>query len=208
MDTADIQITDNTIVSQVFGSYPFSTHFAGFGIQVQSAWGAPVSGVEVTISNNLIKCDKLNYCGISVYGPSIYEEGAGKLGECIVEDNDIRLGDGSVGVLIRKNDGTKVVGNTLSGKVYYGVHLWGSANREGFDLGSNDNLIEDNDLSGLTIKSPDNYSDAHIDGRMFTGSEGMAKTAHYWLNKYSNRNKVQVIPNEIIIDEGRENEKF
>ena len=33
---------------------------------------------------------------------------AGKLGECIVRDNRIHMGDGHVGVLIRKNDDTEV----------------------------------------------------------------------------------------------------
>ena len=39
---------------------------------------------------------------------------------------------------------------------------------DGLDLGSNDNLIEDNDYSYLEIKTPVEYSDSHVDGRMFT----------------------------------------
>ena len=49
-------------------------------------------------------------------------------------------------------------------RAYYGIHLSGSRDREGFDLGTNTNRIEDNDLADLVIKSPDDYSDSHIDG--------------------------------------------
>jgi predicted transcriptional regulator len=203
--SADIRIVGNTIVSEVYGSYPFSSHIAGIGIQAQSAWAQPKSGSRVEISGNKIRCDKLNYCGIAVYGQSMYQEGAGKLGGCVVQDNDIHLGDGSVGVLIRKNDRTEVVDNKISGKAYYGFHLWGSEDREGFDLGSNENLVEDNDMTDLVIKAPDDYSDSHVDGRMFTGSEGKSATAHVWLNAHSRGNVIKVGADETVIDEGEDN---
>lgn len=205
-ESANIRITGNVVVSGVYGSYPFSSHLAGVGIFTQSAWEHARSGSRIEISGNEIRCEKLNYCGIAVYGQSVYLEGAGKLGECIVRDNDVHLGDGSVGVLIRRNDRTEVVDNKISGKAYYGFHLWGSEDREGFDLGSNANLIEDNDLSGLEIKTPDEYSDSHVDGRMFTGSAGKSATAHVWLNSYSNKNRIKMIPDETVIDEGEGNE--
>jgi len=204
-ETAEIHVVGNTVVSEVYGSYPYSSHMAGVGILAQSAIDRPRSGTRVEISGNEIRYDKLNYCGIAVYGQSRYEEGAGKLGKCIVRDNDIHLEDGSVGVLIRKNDRTEVVDNKISGKAYYGFHLWGSEDREGFDLGSNDNLIEDNDLTDLEIKTPDAYSDSHVDGRMFTGSEGKSATSHVWLNQFSARNTIHVKNDETVIDEGTSN---
>jgi predicted transcriptional regulator len=204
-ESADIHIVGNTIVSGVYGSYPFSSHIAGVGIFAQSAWAQPRSGTRVEISGNKIRCDKLNYCGIAVYGPSMYQEGAGKLGECVVKNNDIHLEDGSVGVLIRKNDRTEVFGNKISGRAYYGFHLWGSRDREGFDLWSNENLVEDNDMTDLVIKAPDEYSDGHVDGRMFTGSEGRSATAHVWLNAFSKDNVIKVKADETVIDEGEDN---
>ena len=204
-ESADIHVVGNTIVSGVYGSYPFSSHIAGVGIFAQSAWAQPRSGTRVEIAGNEIRCDKLNYCGIAVYGPSMYQEGAGKLGECIVRENDIHLGDGSVEILIRKNDGTEVVNNRISGKAYYGFHLWGSGDLEGFDLGSNENLVEDNDMTDLVIKAPDEYSDGHVDGRMFTGSEGRSATAHVWLNAHSRGNVTRVRADEKVIDEGEDN---
>ena len=204
-ESADVHIVGNTIESEVYGSYPFSSHMAGVGIFAQSAGTLPLSGQRVEISDNKIRCDKLNYCGIAVYGQSMYREGAGKLGECIVRDNDVHLGDGSVGVLIRKNDGTEVFGNRISGKAYYGFHLWGSGDREGFDLGSNDNSVEDNDMTDLVIKAPDEYSDGHVDGRMFTGKEGKSTTSHVWLNAFSRGNVIRVRADETVIDEGEDN---
>ncbi len=205
-ESSSIHISGNNIVSEVFGSYPFSTHFAGVGIQAVSASARPRSGSSVYISDNDIRCTRLNYCGIAVYGQSMYDEGSGKLGECIVENNRIHLEDGHVGILIRKNDDTEVRGNKISGRAYYGFHLWGGKDHSGFDLGSNGNFIEDNDLSDLEIKKANVYSDSHVDGRMFTGSDGKAETAHVWVNQYSSRNKIQVRENEIVIDEGKDNE--
>jgi len=204
-ESADICVVGNTIISEVYGSYPFSTHFAGIGIHVQSAWADPRSGVSIDISNNEIKCYKLNYCGIAVYGPSMYQEGAGKIGECIIQDNNIHVWDGSVGVLIRKNDRTEIINNKISGKAYYGFYLWGSRDREGFDLGSNKNFVADNDMTDLVIKSPDEYSDSHIDGRMFTGYEGKSATAHVWVNAFSKDNVIKVKADETVIDEGESN---
>ena len=205
-ETAEIRVVDNTIVSEVYGSYPYSSHMAGVGIFAQSTWlDAIPSGARVEITENEIRCDKLNYCGIAIYGQSRYEEGASKLGECIVRENNIHLGDGSVGVIIRQNDRTEVVDTKISGKAYYGFHLWGDEDREGFDLGANDNLIKDNDLIDLEIKIPDDYSDSHVDGRMFTGSEGKSVTSHVWLNKFTTRNAINVKADETVIDEGTSN---
>jgi len=204
-DSSSIHITGNIVVSEIYGAYSFSTHFAGIGIYAQSAWDECRSGSNVYISDNDIRCSKLNYCGIAVYGPSNYMDGSGKLGECIIDNNRIHLEDGSVGVVIRKNDETEVRGNKITGSACYGFHLWGSKDREGFDLGSNENLIENNDLSDLEIKAPDEYSDGNVNGRMFTGTEGKSKTAHVWLNKYSHKNKIQIKEDEVVIDEGKDN---
>jgi len=206
-ESAEIQIIGNNIVSEIFGSYSFSTHFAGYGIQALSTWGGTHAraGTRIEIVDNIVRCDKLNYCGIGIYGPSMFQEGAGKLGACRVHNNDIHLGDGSVGVLVRKNDETEVYGNKISGRAYYGVHLWGSKEREGFDLGSNHNLVADNDMTELVIKPPDDYSDSHIDGRMFTGSNGKSTTAHVWLTAFTNFNQIKVKADESVIDEGKLN---
>ena len=205
LESAHVQILGNKIVSEVFGSYPYSSHIAGAGVFVQSSLGTPRFGSHVDIHENEIRCEKLNYCGVAVFGQSVYREGAGKLGECVVRENKIRLEDGYVGLLIRKNDMTAVYGNKISGKAYYGIHLSGSKDRDGFNLGSNDNVVEDNDLTELEVKPPDDYSDGHVDGRMFTGSGGKSITSHIWLNKFSARNTIHVKSDMTVIDEGTSN---
>ncbi len=96
--TADIEIVNNIIVSEVFGSYPYNSPMAGVGVFVQSAWTEPRLGGRVEVVNNKIVCDKVNYCGIAVHGPSMYQEGAGKFEECIIRENEIELREGYIGI--------------------------------------------------------------------------------------------------------------
>jgi hypothetical protein len=178
---------------------------SGVGILVQSAWSEPRSGGRVKVAKNKINCDKVNYCGIAVHGPAMYQEGAGKLEQVIIRDNEIKLKEGSFGIQIRRSDFTEVFNNKISGKAYYGIQVSGSKDREGIDLGANGNRFEDNDMEGLVIKEPDEYGDGHVDGRMFTGSEGRSSTAHVWLNTFSKDNVIRVKVAEMLIDEGEGN---
>jgi hypothetical protein len=147
----------------------------------------------------------VNYCGIGINGPSLYREGSAKFSECIVSSNTIDLRDGTSGIHIRKSDKTRVVDNKLSGRAYYGIQLTGISDREGFNLEASENIVECNDLSDLEIKNPDEYSDSHVDGRMFTGSKGRSTTAHAWLNKHTRGNAIKLRENETAVDEGTDN---
>ena len=60
-------------------------------------------------------------------------------------------------------------------------------------------------MEGLEIKEPDEYSDSHVDGRMFTDSGGRSATANVWLNNYSEGNAIKVKASETVIDEGGDN---
>jgi predicted transcriptional regulator len=204
-DTAEIIVHNNIIFSEVYGSYAYGNPNAGFGILAQNSMSRPQKGSKVKIFDNEIHCTKKNYCGIGVYGPSIIMEGSGKLEECIIHENKIHLEDGSVGVLVRKSDYTEVSSNKFTGKAYYGIQVSGREIRDGLNLGAFDNVVEDNDFSEFTIKNPDQYSDNHIDDKMFTGSDGKSETAHVWLNSYSSRNIINLEPNEMVIDQGTDN---
>jgi len=197
-DTSDIKIHDNTITSEVFGAYPYNSPMAGVAIFIQSAWSEPRSGGRVEVVNNKIICDKVNYCGIAVHGPSVYQEGVGKLEKCIIKNNDIDLEEGLYGIQIRKSDHTEIVNNKISGKVYYGLQINGGRDRDGIDLSCNDNIFADNIMKNLLIKPPDGYSDSRIDGYNFTGSVNKSVTAHVWMNSQSRDNVVKIKTDETV----------
>ncbi|RLG93693.1 hypothetical protein DRO27_05825, partial [Candidatus Bathyarchaeota archaeon] len=201
--SSDISIIKNTIISEVFGAYPYNSPMAGVGIFIQNAWTEPRSGGRVEVADNKIVCTKVNYSGIAVHGPAMYQDGAGKLEECIVRDNEIELEDGYIGVQIRKSDSTIVKNNKVSGRVYYGLQISGSKNRGGIDLTSHGNIFKENDLEKLVIKEPDEDSDGNVNGYTFTGEEGKSKPAHIWLNPYASHNVIQLEAGQTIIDEGK-----
>lgn len=60
-------------------------------------------------------------------------------------------------------------------------------------------------MTDLVIKAPDECSNSHVDGRMFTGSANKSTTAHVWLNAFSKDNVIKVRTDEMVIDEGEDN---
>jgi len=205
LQTADVWIRRNTIESDVYGSYPFSSPEAGAGILVQSAWGFPSPGFNVEIEENDLKLDKLNYCGIKVLGPVMNREGADKLRGGVIKDNNIQLTDGYEGIHVRKCDDFAVTGNTLTGEAYYGFRISGRKSSGEQDMRALNNLVEGNDMGDLQIRDPDDYSNNHADGRRFAASPEGAATAHVWLDKFSENNSIKIGTNENVIDEGKEN---
>jgi predicted transcriptional regulator len=203
--TSDILIHDNTITSEVFGAYPYNSPMSGVGIFVQSAWSEPVSGSRIEVFNNKIVLDKVNYCGMAVHGPSMYQKAAGKLDDCIVRDNVIELKDGYVGIQVRKTDSTLIENNRISGKAYYGFQVNGTSRRGKIDLSSCENRIIRNDLDDLRIKGPDEYSNVHVVNSFFAGNRNEAHTGHFWLSKNTCRNEIYMKENQTVIDEGKAN---
>jgi len=205
LPSADVRIRRNTMVSDVYGSYPFSSPEAGTGILAQSAWGFPSPGFNVEIEENNIKLDRLNYCGIIVLGPVMDREGVDKLRGGTIRNNRIQLKDGYEGIHVRKCDDFEVADNKISGEAYYGIRISGRKRSGELDLRSLSNLVKGNDMDELQIREPDEYSNNHADGRMFAGSSGESITAHIWMGKFSKKNTVKVKTSETVIDEGEEN---
>jgi hypothetical protein len=203
--SSDVQIRSNTITSDLYGSYPFSSPEAGAGILAQSAWGFPSPGFDVEIEENTIKLDKLNYSGIIVLGPVTDREGADKLRGGMIRNNRIQLKDGYEGIHVRKCDEFEVADNTISGEVYYGIRVSGRRRSGELDLRAFNNVVEGNDMGDLRIRDPNEYSKNHADGRMFTGSPGSSTTAHVWLDQHSKNNLVKIRKDETVIDEGEDN---
>jgi len=204
--SADVQIRHNTVVSDVYGSYPFSSREAGVGILAVSAWGGAFPGFNVEIEDNTIKLDKLNHSGIVILGPLTDREGADKLRGGTVRNNRVQLKDGYEGIHVRKCDEFEVAGNTISGEAYFGIRISGRKKSGELDLRALNNSVENNDMNELRIKKPDEYSNAHVDGKMFTGSPGESATAHIWLDNYTKGNVLKIMENETVIDEGEDNQ--
>ena len=205
LPSADVRIRRNTIASDVYGSYPFSSPEAGAGILAQSAWGFPSPGFNVEIEENTIQLDRLNYSGIIALGPVMDREGVDKLKGGTIRNNRIQLKEGYEGIHVRKCDEFEVADNKISGDVYYGIRISGRRKTRELDLGSLSNMVEGNDMSELRIREPDEYSNAHTDGRMFAGSPGESVTAHVWMGKFSKNNTVKVKTSDMVIDEGEDN---
>jgi predicted transcriptional regulator len=205
LETADVVIRGNTIESDVYGSYPFSSPEAGAGILVQSAWGFPSPGFNVEIEGNAIKLDKLNYSGVKVLGPVMNREGADKLRGGIIHNNRITLKKGYEGIHVRKCDDYEVKGNKILGEAYYGIRVSGRIKSGERDQRALNNLVEGNDMGDLRLREPDEYSSAHADGRRFAGSPSGSATAHVWLDKFSENNSIEIGADENVIDEGKKN---
>ena len=205
LPSAEIQINNNTIESDLFGSYPFSSPEAGAGILAQSAWARALSGFKIEITENTINLDKLNYSGIKVLGPLIDREGAGKLRGGTISNNRIQLKEGYEGIHVRKCDDFDVTDNTISGQAYYGIRVSGrESSKEPNQIAMN-NMFKDNGLDELQIREPDSYSNNNADGRKFAIASGSSVTAHVWLNKHTKNNEIIVRDKEKVIDEGEDN---
>ena len=202
--SADVRIKNNTITSDLYGSYPFSSPEAGAGILAQSAWGFPTPGFNVEIDDNTIRFDKLNYSGIIVLGPVTDREGADKLRDGIIRGNCVQLKDGYEGIHVRKCDGFDVSRNIITGDAYYGIRVSGRRGSGEIDLSSLNNTIAGNDMRNLRIRESDEYSNSHADGRMFSVSP--VPTAHVWLDKNSADNAIRLGRDESVIDEGADND--
>lgn len=204
-ESADILIDNNQITSEVYGAYPYNNQIAGVAVFIQSAWSEPRRGGRIRVLNNKIKLEKINYCGIAVHGPAMYSEGAGKIGECIIENNEIQLDDGMYCLQLRKSDNVKIRMNRISGRAYYGLQVSGSRSKENFDLRSNNNVFYDNDLDELEIKPSDEYGHNNVGDYIFSGVDTKSVTAHVWLNRYSSNNLINLSTSLVVVDEGEDN---
>jgi hypothetical protein len=202
--SAYIQIKNNTILSEIYGSYYGELRFAGFGIKATSGWHVgPAPHVE--ISDNSIRCDKINYCGIGLTGPELGPIGAEKLIDGLVKNNRVHLENGSIGIFTESCDGFMITDNTLSGIAYYGIGIFPGVDKKRTELGAHENVIEDNNIGDLKIKDPDEYSKNLLDESRYAGSKAGSATSHVWLNVNTKGNVVKVKADETVIDEGEDN---
>jgi predicted transcriptional regulator len=196
----DVVIRGNLVESDVYGSYPMSSHESAAGILVHTGFEKSRPGFFLIVEDNTIKLERLNHSGILVLGPSA--EGAGKLSG-VIRSNKIQLDDGYEGVHVRKCDDFEVTKNEITGVAYYGIRLSGRKQSGEQDLSAMNNIVEENDMDGLTIKEPNIYVCNHSDGKMFAERE--PRTAYFWLDRYTKRNEVTLSEPYSVIDEGENN---
>ena len=202
--SASFHVKNNTIISEIYGAYYDTKHLAAYGIMTNSGWRVG-SSPQIEISNNTIRFDKINYCGIGVKGPEMGPKGCLKLVEGKVNNNNIHLENGSVGIFTESLEKTHIIGNTMSGNAYYGVGIFPEVDEDRNELGSFRNVIEDNDMSELKIKDPDDYSKRIFDEKKYPGSKAGSATSHVWLSTNTKENKVNISSIETVVDEGTEN---
>ena len=122
-----------------------------------------------------------------------------------MKNNRIHLENGSIGIFTESCDNFEITNNTLTGKAYYGIGIFPGVDPKRTELGAHENIIEDNDMRGLEIKDPDEYSRSLFDDRTYAGSKGGTATAHVWLNVNTKGNVVKVGADETVVDEGKDN---
>lgn len=204
--SAKAEVVDNEIVTEVFGSHVHNWVETGFGITVHSAMAFPHKpGFSVLVSRNMIKCTKKNYGGIMIMGPFNVPEWAGKLHAGTVSDNSIFLDDGFVGIKVGRNDSIRVIDNVISGKAYYGIRVHGRDKPHDTAIFAEGNIVTDNNMTGLEIKAPDDYSNENADGVIFAGTQGNSETVHVWLDSLTKGNMIEIRKGEKVVDEGQNN---
>ena len=92
------------------------------------------------------------------------------------------------------------------GSSYYGIQVSGKENLGIHEREAKGNLIRKNDFSELTLRDPDDYSNNHLDGIMFSTTSRKTGMAHVWLNPHSQSNELIVDPNDFVLEEGQFNQ--
>lgn len=205
--SSSVIINENIIRSECFGAYPFCEYLSGIGIHVQNGFTfSSDRGCYTEITSNIIDFTKMNYCGIGVFGPSVYDDGSvgdGKLPGGVIKNNRINLNKGHAGILIRSSDDFEIVENEITGSGYYGIQILGVPDVEQHNRKAQNNTISKNNLQGMILVKSMSYYLDHQDGLMFSNSGN--PLAHIWLNKYSQNNQLLTHPKDIILNEGKDN---
>ena len=206
MDSAKVHIKNNLIISDIYGAHAHGEPESGCGITAHSAASfRDRHGFRFSISNNIINCSKPSYIGIRVSGPFNAPLGSEKFKEGYVRGNNIHLENGLVGIKVGRSDNIEVSENIISGKVYYGIRVCAKGRPTDEIFYSEKNSVKNNDMSQLTIKDSDRYSNNYADGIVFHGTKGNAGTANIWLDDYTIECNIKLRTGETLIDDGKNN---
>jgi len=205
MSSADVHIIGNNVSSDIYGTHAHGETESSIGISAHSASSfRNRSGFKLEITDNKIALSKPMYIGIRVAGPFNAPVGSGKFTSGCVKNNEIHLDDGYIGIKLGRTDNVSVSGNTLTGKVYYGIKVHAQSNPNDVIMYSEKNRIMDNNMSQLRIKNDENIKH-NGDGLIYSNRKGGTKTAYVWLDRYSRDCLLQVGDTELVIDDGESN---
>ncbi len=201
-----IVIKDNTIVSEVYGSYVIDNRWAGLGIVIHPSWRTKVDlAGRAEIKNNVVEYNKPNFAGIMIMGTNLSLEGTKKLVDGIVNNNIIHLDEGVVGIIAESCDRFDITSNTISGCAYYGIGVFPRGDSKRTNQGAYENVIEGNDMRELKLRATDDNSRGLFDDRAFKGTKAGTAPAHVWLNTNTRGSLVKVKLGETAVDEGEVN---
>jgi len=201
-----IVVKDNTIVSEVYGSYVIDKRWAGIGIVIHPSLHIKVDQAgRAEIKNNVVEYDKPNFAGIMITGTNLSPDGTEKLADGVVRSNSIHLAEGAAGIIAESCDRFNIIGNTISGCAYYGIGVFPRGDAKRTSQGAYENVIEDNDMREMKLRSADENSRGLFDDRAFKGTKAGTAPAHLWLNTNTRGSLVKVKHGETVVDEGEAN---
>jgi predicted transcriptional regulator len=204
-DSAKIFVTNNLITSDIPGSHVIDSRWSGIGIDVEPGYHYEGYSFQVSIKDNKIVFNKPRYCGVSIKGLMNAPPGSIRLKDGEIIKNSIHLEKGSIGILIESCENYKILNNHISGSVYYGIGFFPGSSKSDERFGASNNYVNENDLSNLMIREPDNYSKALFKSKFYRESEQYYQTSHIFLNNNSIENIVNQ-PNITLIDDGIRNQ--
>jgi len=147
---------------------------------------------------------KPRFCGIIIKGLIHAPQGVIKLRNGLINENNIHLDNGSVGILFESCENYGICKNRISGELYYDIGLFPGTDDSNHKYGAENNIVEINDLSELTIKPPDDYSRSLFMGRYYKESTKYNMTSQIFLNNNCKNNTI-IQPYSTIIDDGLAN---
>ena len=203
-EMAEVSILGNIVECSIPGSHIIDARWAGVGIEVEPGFHYQAQGFRLTLEGNTINITKPRFVGIMIKGIMTSPPGANKLSDGLVKGNDLKLEEGSLGILLESCEGYQILENRITGSTYYGIGLFPGSVAVNPECGAVNNHIEGNDLSDLVIRQPDDYSRDLFTGKSYGESTENIPSSHVALNKNTQGNTVKQ-RNSLITDNGIDN---
>jgi hypothetical protein len=201
----EIVVKGNKIKSDVYGSYIFDRRWSGFGVLARLSMYQATPGYNLEICDNTIEYTKPHFGGIMICGPFYAQKESDKLSDGVIRNNQIILREGAVGILMESCEYFDVSDNRIAGSAFFGVGVFPRHDPEWLNMGASQNVIIDNDMTDLSILSPDEYSQKMFIHETYSESKAGKETSNYWLNKNTMKNNVFKRQDETLVDEGKNN---